>query len=201
MARDWTRLKDAPQKVRGDRAAALAAVRQSPEALRYLEPHLRLDRQIVMAAIATQPRRQAQTPEEECAVEVAAFRAMEDMASLGSMALELGYSTFRFTQVLCNELMPSSPSEVASAASSPPQGPQPTGPRTPSVMDEGTEGSVWRRRTLSCTRSCRQGHRPRFSQAAITASASHGPGHWTRSISAPRKSQRGAVERLSCRTE
>jgi len=29
---DWTRLKDAPNKVKGDRAAALAAVRQSPEA-------------------------------------------------------------------------------------------------------------------------------------------------------------------------
>ena len=30
---DWTRLKDAPGKVKGDRAAALAAVRQSPEAV------------------------------------------------------------------------------------------------------------------------------------------------------------------------
>ena len=29
---DWTRLKDAPGKVKADRAAALAAVRQSPEA-------------------------------------------------------------------------------------------------------------------------------------------------------------------------
>lgn len=162
------------------------------QALRYLEPHLRLDRQVVLAAIAT-PRQELTSPEEECAVEVAAFRAIEDVASLGSMALELGYSTFRFTQVLCNELMPS-PSDVAST---PTQG-SPTDP----LGTPAGEGLVWRRRTLSCTRSCRQGplHRPRSSQAAIPA-ASHEPGHWTRSISAPRKSQRGAMGGRSFRTE
>ena len=31
IPQDWSRIKDAPSKVKGDRLAAMAAVRQSPE--------------------------------------------------------------------------------------------------------------------------------------------------------------------------
>ncbi|OLP89449.1 hypothetical protein AK812_SmicGene29092 [Symbiodinium microadriaticum] len=56
VARDWTRIKDAPAKVRGDRVAGLAAVRQSAEALNYLERSLQMDRQVVLTAIAAHHR-------------------------------------------------------------------------------------------------------------------------------------------------
>ncbi|CAJ1346829.1 unnamed protein product [Effrenium voratum] len=109
VARDWTRIKDAPAKVRGDHTAGMSAVRQSPEALQYLERHLQLDRQIVLAAIvANQPPQAQAEPEEECPFEVAAYGAMEDLSKLTSMACELGYSTFRFAEVLCTELARSS---------------------------------------------------------------------------------------------
>ena len=186
IARDWSRIKDAPSKVKGDRLAAMAAVRQSPEALHFLERHLQLDRQIVLAAIASHRRPQAASNSEstECAFETAAARAMEDVAALGSMALELGYSTLRFTQVLCDELTRAEETESSNGS-------------------QNVDPPVWRRsRAASCvpstssgngrnshwplTRSERDKASRRVTRCASPVQVSPAPdacgGHWTRSI-------------------
>mmetsp|Transcript_70273 Transcript_70273/g.164579 ORF Transcript_70273/g.164579 Transcript_70273/m.164579 type:complete len:212 (-) Transcript_70273:31-666(-) len=117
VARDWTRIKDAPAKVRGDRVAGLAAVRQSAEALNYLERSLQTDRQVVLTAIAAHHRPREVGPRPGHEFLETATETVEDLTQLSNAAFDLGYSAMRLTEVVCRELVNSSASLAQGATS------------------------------------------------------------------------------------
>lgn len=190
VARDWTRIKDAPAKVRGDRVAGLAAVRQSAEALNYLERSLQMDRQVVLTAIAAHHRPREVGARAGHEFLETATETVEDFAQLSNAAFDLGYSAMRLTEVVCRELVNSSASLAQGAASAWNSSADTQEESSSPVLRPSTTAEVWqrmptRRRSVSAAGSRRR-------KAPDSRSACDEGGLWQRS-----SSRAGARERRS----
>lgn len=123
VARDWKRIKDAPAKVKEDRQAALLAVRQSTEALHFIDRELRIDREVVFAAVMTAKRVHAEktgtssstsrprTP--RTVIESAAAGLAEDCEAVADAVFEFGGAAIRLSQMLCQEVASQCPERLS----------------------------------------------------------------------------------------